>query len=130
MPILTVYSTLKTIAQGEFSDVVVNAQIMSLPTGDPLKLRLDIVDESLLDVFISVSGRYSYHWERRTTPKNDLFRHDNAPHNQWRKTVTFPKHFHNGSESNVVDSNISSDPEQAIREFLTFVRQKLQIESK
>ena len=130
MPILIVYRSLKAIAQDEFSDVVVNAQIMTLSTGDPLKLHLDIADESLLDVFISVTGRYSYHWERRTTPKNDLFRHDNAPHNQWRKTTTFPKHFHNGSESNVVDSHISNDPEQAIREILTFVRHKLQLESK
>jgi hypothetical protein len=29
-------------------DVVVNAQIVTLPTGDPLKLRLDIADGSLL----------------------------------------------------------------------------------
>jgi hypothetical protein len=125
MTISTIYEALKTIALDEFGDVVISAQIMSLPTGDPLKLRLDIVDGSLLDVFISVSGRYSYHWERRLIGKDDLYRHDNAPHNRWRHVATFPKHFHDGSENNVVESSISDDHEKAGREFLTFVRRKL-----
>ena len=38
---------------------------------------------------------------------------------------TFPKHFHDGSEENVVGSDISDEPEEAVREFLTFVRRKL-----
>jgi hypothetical protein len=125
MTISMTYEVLKAIALSEFGDVVVSAQIMSLPTGDPLKLRLDIVDGSLLDVFISVSGRYSYHWERRLIGKSDLYRHDNAPHNRWRYVATFPKHFHDGSDDNVVESLISDDPEKAVREFLTFVRRKL-----
>jgi hypothetical protein len=98
MSISAIYEALQTLALTEFGDVVGNAIIMTLPTGDPLKLRLDIVDGSLLDVFISVSGRYSYHWERRLTAKEDIYRHDNAPHNRWRHVSTFPKHFHDGSE--------------------------------
>ena len=125
MTILTTYEALRLIALHEFTDVVVNAQIVTLPTGDPLKLRLDIADGSLLDVFISVSGRYSYHWERRLVGRDELYRHDNAPHDRWRHVATFPKHFHDGSESNVVASSIADDPEQAVRNFLTFVRRKL-----
>jgi hypothetical protein len=125
MPILAIYRALRTIALNEFAEVVVSAQILSLSTGDPLKLRLDIVDGSLLDVFISVSGRYAYHWERRLISRDDLYRHDNAPHGKWRHVATFPKHFHDGSESKVVESQISDDPEDAMREFLTFVRHKL-----
>jgi hypothetical protein len=125
MPISTIYKALTEIALREFGDVVVQARVVSLPTGDPLKLRLDIVDGSLLDVFISVSGRYSYHWERRLTSHGDLYRHDNAPHNRWRHVTTFPQHFHDGSESKVVASSLGADPEQALREFLAFVRLKL-----
>ncbi len=125
MSISTIYETLETISQREFGDIVVSAQIVSLPTGMPLKLRFDIVDGSLLDVFISVSGRYSYHWERRLISANDLYRHDNAPHKKWQYVATFPKHFHDGSEDNVVASHISDVPEDAIRDFLTFVRDKL-----
>jgi len=46
-------------------------------------------------------------------------------HERWKYVKTFPKHFHNGSEENVVESNISDTPEEAIREFLTFVRNTL-----
>ena len=125
MPIWTVYRALQQIARLEFADIVIDAQVLTLPTGDPHKLRLDILDGSLLDVFISTSGRYSYHWERRRIPAGDLYRHDNAPHEKWRAVTTFPKHFHNGSEDTVVASHISENPRQAVREFLTFVRGKL-----
>jgi hypothetical protein len=91
MTILTTYEALRTIALSEFADVVVNAQIVTLPTGDPLKLRLDIADGSLLDVFLSAGGRYSYHWERRLAGRDDLYRHDNAPHDRWRHVATFPR---------------------------------------
>ncbi|HKZ82075.1 MAG TPA: DUF6516 family protein [Anaerolineae bacterium] len=125
MPISPTYRALRQIALNEFADLVVNARIVALPTGDPLKLRLDIVDGSLLDVFLSVSGRYSYHWDRRMTPAGDLFRHDNAPHHRWRAVSSFPKHLHYGAEGNVVESTLSDDPPTALREFLSFVRQKL-----
>lgn len=125
MAILTVYRKLEQIASTEFADVVVNARIYFLSTGDPHKLRFDIADGSLIDVFISERGRYSYHWERRLIDAGDLYRHDNAPHNRWRHMATFPKHFHDGSESNVVASHISDQPDKAIREFLIFVRAKL-----
>ncbi len=125
MPISPTYRALRQIALNEFADIVVDARIIALPTGDPLKLRLDIVDGSLLDVFLSVSGRYSYHWDRRMTPAGDLYRHDNAPHNRWRAVSSFPKHLHSGTEDNVIESALSDDPPTALREFLAFVRQKL-----
>jgi len=74
---------------------------------------------------LSVSGRYSYHWDRRLTSDGDLYRHDNAPPQRWCGVATYPKHFHQGSEGNVMDSHISDDPEVAIREFLAFVRYTL-----
>jgi hypothetical protein len=125
MSIWPTYKTLQTNALQEFGDIVVSATILTLPTGDPLKLRLDISDGSLLDVYLSISGRYSYHWERRLTPSGDLYRHDNAPHAKWSYVETFPKHFHAGNESNVVASTISDNPHEALREFLTFVRYRL-----
>lgn len=125
MPILPIYEELESIALLDFADVVVSSQIMALPTGDPLKLRLEIVDVSFVDVFVSPTGRYSYHWERRLTPTGDLYRHDNAPHSSWSRIATFPKHFHDGNEKNVRESDLSDRPDEAIREFLAFVRGKL-----
>jgi hypothetical protein len=125
MPISEIYRALRTIALTEFADVVVSARTVALPTGDPLKLRIDVVDGTLLDVFLSVSGRYSYHWDRRVTSFHEVYRHDNAPHGRALRVSTFPKHFHDGSEASLVDSHVSDDPRHAIREFPAFVRHKL-----
>ena len=115
-----VYRELESIAK-EFSDVVVDTRIIKLPSGEPLKLRVHIVDGSFLDVWISISGKYSYHRERRHVD-GKIYRHDNAPHKAWKRTKTFPRHFHDGEEENVVDSEISSNSKEAIREVLRFVR--------
>jgi len=125
MAVSMIYRTLRTIALSEFGDVVVSAEILRLPSGDPKKLRLDIVDGSLLDVYSSISGRYSYHWERRMTPAADLYRFDNAPHKRWRFLSSFPNHFHDGSENNVLGSDLSETPDQAVKQVLSFVRRKL-----
>ncbi len=122
---LMTYRVLKAIALSEFRDVVVNAEILLLSSGDPTKLRLDIVDGSLLDVYISLSGRYSYHWERRMTPAADIYRFDNAPHERWRFLESFPNHFHDGVEGHVLKSDLSEKSDQAMRQVLSFVRKKL-----
>ena len=125
MSISTIYNELRLIALNEFQDVVLRAEMLEFPSGDPHKVRLDIVDGSLLDVFLSLSGRYSYHWERRLAGINKIYRHDNAPHLRWRAVSTFPKHFHDGSEDNVTDSFLNESPPAALRQILTFVRQTL-----
>lgn len=128
MVISAIYEELRQVAVDEFGDIVVSADIDILPSGDPRKLRLQIVDGSFVDIFISVSGRYSYHWQRTDAANAAIYRHDNAPHASWRGVDTYPKHFHDGSEQNVVASHLSKDPLQALREVCFFVRQKLRDE--
>jgi len=108
------------ISEVEFSDIVTETLI---PDINELRIILD--DGSFVDIWYSLklSERYSYHWERRAID-GTIYRHDNAPHRNWRSVKTFPKHFHNGSESEVVESHLSAVPEQALREFLVFVREK------
>jgi len=120
LEILKVYLELESIAK-EFSEIVVDTRIITLPSGEPLKLRVYIVDRSFLDVWLSISGKYSYHWERRHVD-GKIYRHDNAPHKAWERIKTFPMHFHNGEEKNVVESRISSKYKEALREVLWFVR--------
>ena len=52
-----------------------------------------------------------------------IHRHDNLPDREARNLSTFPKHFQEGSEENIRVSRISDDPGEAIRQFLTFVRE-------
>jgi hypothetical protein len=69
--------------------------------------------------------RNSVHWERTLGDAKFVYRHDNAPHAAWTYVTTFPKHFHDGTEDNVVASYISSEPQQALREFCRYIRSVL-----
>jgi hypothetical protein len=125
MPIFAVYNRLADIVEREFADVVVHAQILCFASGDAHKIRLDIADGSFLDAYLSRSGRYSYHWERQDASARIVYRFDNAPHQNWRHLPTFPHHFHDGAEDRAVASKLSTNPEEAIREVLTFIREML-----
>ena len=112
---------LKEIAEVEFAEIVEHAY-----SPDVNELRIISTDGSFIDLWFSLklAGRYSYHWERRAIDER-VYRHDNAPHKRWRGVKTFPKHLHNGSEERVVERFISDVPEEALRQFLAFVRDKL-----
>ena len=109
------------IAETEFSDIVVETLVPGLN-----ELRIILIDNSFLDVWFSLklANRYSYHWERRAID-GSIYRHDNAPHRRWQCIVTFPRHFHDGSEMEVTESYISQIPADALREMLEFVRANL-----
>jgi len=111
------YRHLAYIALREFPDIVVGTEIAEG------KLRVFIADKSFIDVWFSEKrkGVYAYHWEKRMV-NGTIYRHNNLPDREARNLDTFPKHFHDGAEENVRESRISDDPEQAIRQFLTFVR--------
>src|SRR5262245_63371732 len=102
----------------EFVDIVVEAIIPDIN-----ELRVILTDGSFVDMWFSLKlqGRYSFHWERRALD-GQIYRHDNAPHKRWESVATFPKHFHDGGETNVSGSYLSEVPEQALQEFLSFVR--------
>lgn len=85
---------------------------------------MQLIDSSYIDTWYSLSGEYSFHWEQRNI-RNNILRHDNAPHKKWRRIKTFPKHCHDEVQDNVIESNLSDKPEQALREFLIIVRNKL-----
>ncbi|MEK6903661.1 MAG: DUF6516 family protein [Nanoarchaeota archaeon] len=116
------YLKLKTIALEAFSDIVESASLQKGPFAVTRSLRIFFYDGSFLEIWIS-NKKYSYHWQ-----KNDgtFYRHDNAPHKSHQQIKTFPKHFHNGSRENVRESDISDDPLLAMKQFLTFIKEKTQ----
>jgi hypothetical protein len=118
------WAALEAIALSEYPDVVERAEFIFSPAGRMRKLRIYLLDGSFVDVWCSSKGDYSLHWERRFV-NGSLYRHDNAPHARWRHVPTFPKHFHNGRQDNVESSFISDFPEEALRDFLDFVRGRL-----
>ncbi len=90
------------------------------------KIRAFIKDGSFVDIWFSrkIPGRFSYHWERGHID-NRIYRHDNFPDPRWKKISTFPKHFHNGSQTHVEKSLIDNDPILGVRQFMDLVRKKL-----
>jgi hypothetical protein len=119
-----VYEELARIAEDECGDLVSGSRLLYHRASVPLKLRLLIRDGTFVDVWPSPDGkRYAYHWEQRAV-RGMIHRHGNAPDHPGLDT--FPKHFHNGSEEAVLPSTISDDFRAALREFLTFVRGRLQ----
>ena len=118
----TSYSKLKYIAENEFRDIVTATTFIGGKASAPNKLRIYFIDTSFLDVWLSTDGDYSYHWEHRAQ-RGLIHRWDNAPdHPELR---AFPKHFHEGSERTVTESELDEDSEKAIRAILRFVQRKL-----
>ncbi|MDZ7262260.1 MAG: DUF6516 family protein [candidate division KSB1 bacterium] len=113
-------SNLRTIAEVEFSDIVEFTIILDD------KLRVILIDGSYIDFWWShkLISRFAHHWERRHVD-GTIYRHDNAPHAKWQHLSTFPQHFHCNSDSSVFESDLSTNPESAVRGFLAFARELL-----
>jgi len=90
---LETYLLLETIARS-FREIVLDTRIIELTSGEPAKLRIELVDGSFADVWISATGKYSYHWDRLEI-NGTIYRYDNAPHKVWADIASFPHHFHN-----------------------------------
>lgn len=114
------YAILRRLIEIEYSEIVeFSSELQD-------KLRIYLRDGSVADIWFSkkIEGRYSFHWERRgDNPK--IFRHDNIPHPRWKGVATFPKHFHNGLQDRVVESNISEDLITATRQFMDFIKKQM-----
>ena len=108
------------LAEAEFFEIVQSTAIIEN------KLRVALVDGSYIDFWWSeeISGRFAYHWER-TRIDGTVYRHDNIPHLRWQAVASFPKHFHAGAQQTVIESDISENPEQGIRQFLRFAAEMI-----
>jgi hypothetical protein len=118
------YKRLKTIAEIEFRDIVINGDIILTYSGLARKLRLFLIDGTFIDIWYSPEGEYSFHWEQRGI-RDSIYRHDNAPHGKWSTLKTFPKHCHIDVDRNVSESFIPDEPEEAMRAFIKIIRDKL-----
>jgi len=108
----------------KYKEVVVDTKIMKLPSGEPAKLRIELIDGSFADIRISSSGKYSYHWDRLEID-GTIYRYDNAPHKVWDYTSTFPHHFHNKNEKTVIDSDMPLKPSMQMKHFMEFIRKNI-----
>lgn len=115
---------MEKLAKTEYQDIVSKTKIIRKRCAASGKLRIIFKDSSFLDVWLSSSGKYSYHWEQRAQ-RGCILRYDNAPFHP--DVTTHPKHLHEGTEQNVKPSNISDDPQIALNSILKSVRKTLSI---
>lgn len=119
---LLTYQELERIAKTEFLDIVKETKFIGGRSALPNKFRVYFVDNSFLDVWLSNENDYSYHWEQRAQ-RGLIHRWDNAPDHP--EIDSFPHHFHDGEENNVIMSNLDMDVRGAFKEVLGFIRNKL-----
>ncbi len=112
-----IYSRLTEIALSDFADIVEGTTVIEG------KLRILLKDESFIDVWLSAKkkGVYAYHWERKNID-GTIYRYNNLPDKEAKKLQTYPKHFHNKTQENVIESDLSDNPEEAIKIVLEFAR--------
>lgn len=114
---LLTYRVLEQIAKTEFSDIVKNTTLIGGKSAQPNKLRVFLIDGSLLDVWLSEDNDYSFHWEQRAV-RGLIHRWDNAPDHP--EIESFPYHFHEGKENNILSSHLDVDMRGAFKEVLGF----------
>ena len=107
---IKIYDKLKSIAESEYKDIITSTKIIHKHTVGSAKLRIFFKDQTYLDIWVSPSGKYSYHWEQRGI----IYRHDNAP--DFPHISTYPQHLHNGDEKNVQPSHIDNNPLIALKQ--------------
>src|SRR3990172_12880084 len=119
---LLTYQELERIARTEFSYIVKETRFIGGRSAQPNKLRVYFIDNSFLDVWLSDDNDYSYHWEQRAQ-RGLIHRWDNAPDHP--EIESFPHHFHNGKEDNILNSQLNIDVCGAFKEVLGFIKNKL-----
>ena len=61
--IFSVYNSLIELVNKEFNDICEDAAIMFSTTGRAQKVRIYLIDNTIVDVWLSRDGRYSYHFK-------------------------------------------------------------------
>lgn len=117
---MSALAQLRRIAEVEFADIVVQTDRLGV------KLRVLLIDTSFVDVWVSrkLDGRFGFHWERQHLD-GQIYRYDNFPDTDWSDVSTFPFHFHDGDQNQVIAAPFSPSIEPGFREFMVFVQRKL-----
>jgi len=111
---------LKRIAEIEFASIIKDTFFIGY------KLRIILIDDSFVDVNLSTKlpDRFGYHWESKLG-SNEIYRYDNFPDKNWKYVDTYPCHFHNGSQENVVSSQFPATIIEGFRAFMVFIQNKM-----
>jgi len=107
---------IRQVTEKEFPDI-----LKTKPSLVGMKLRIYLIDSSLLDIYYHPKGKkYSFHWQKKT----ESIRINTAPHH--RDIVSYPRHVHTGETieaDKITDTNLT--PEENLRKVLSYVKRHL-----
>lgn len=111
---------LQRIAEVEFADIVRDTSIIDH------KLRIFLSNNGFIDINLSqrLPDKFGFHWEVMDAA-GTIFRYDNFPDKSWSHVSTYPFHFHNGSQDDVVASPFPLSAIKGFRAFMEFARDKI-----
>lgn len=117
---MTTIVDLQRIAEIQFSDIVLDTNILEH------KLRITLIDSSVVDVHVSqkLPDKFSFHWEVKDAT-GTIHRYDNFPDKNWSYLSTYPYHFHNGEQNNVIVPPFPLDIMNGFVAFMEFVKGEL-----
>ncbi len=117
------YKKFTEIATKEIGKFIVDIRIISSrESKGSVKLRCYLKDSSFIDIYVSQSGKFSFHLERRMVD-GIFYRVDNAPDHP--EIETFPYHLHSGNEENIQKFKKGKDIYEDFRNFLRLVKKRL-----
>ena len=62
--ILELYRLLKEIAENEYKEIIEDTGVIFSHSGRARKLRIKLIDATFIDIWYSLEGEYSFHWEQ------------------------------------------------------------------
>lgn len=110
------YHEIEKLINDEYSRFIIHSYFIKDDYGRIKKMRFELINYAIVDVYISVKGKYSFHYN---SEKNS-YRHDNSPHHS--EISTFPKHAHLNDE--ITESNLPDDNLLAAKKFFEIVVEK------
>jgi len=110
------YRKLVEIICKEYSHILKSYDYLISGPNRIQKLRFTLINNAIVDIFFSPSGKYSFHYEL----DDNIYRHDNSPYHPLIKS--YPKHCHNNDM--IEESYLSDDVFSAALEFLNIIEQK------
>lgn len=98
--------------------------IVSIQQINKATIRINLLNHSFVDVFQSFRDATKFAFHAKVSG-GKIYRLDCRPEKKYQKLMTFPWHFHKGSEDNIVVSPFSTNKRRAVIQFFKFIKTTL-----
>ena len=87
-------------------------------------IRISLGTDTFIDIFQSVRDPKKFAFHAKLFD-GGIYRLDCRPEKKYKKFLTFPWHFHDGSEEHVVVSPFATTAQNALQQFLRYIKKRI-----